>query len=94
MNCDIQVYLKDKWFLRSATGDDHPDFDLIHEGDGVIDYNDVVVTLHVIEHKASGKQYGVDVIREGNEYEPNWSYNFLGEYEQREIVKTVWIEKK
>jgi hypothetical protein len=89
----INEYLQDDWFLRAATSDDHPDFDVMHEGDDIVEYDDVVTTLHVIEHRATGKQYGVDVTRRGS-YDYEWSYQFLGEYEQREVTTTEWLAKK
>lgn len=80
-------------FLRDVCNDDRSGWSLIHEGDDVVEYDDIVTTLHVIEHELSGMQYGILVVRQGNHEDPVWSYEFLGEYEQREVTTYSWVKK-
>lgn len=84
----------DRDWLRDVCNDDRKGFLLIHEGDDIIEYDDISTTLHVVEDERDGKHYGIMVVRQGNYEDPVWTYEFLGEYERREVTTFKWVEKK
>ena len=82
---------QDRYLLRALSSDDHDEFEVIHEGDDVVEYDDIVLTLIVTEHKATGVTYGIQVIRQGNYEDPVWEYEFLGVMKQKEVITIEWV---